>query len=666
MRHPRASRVSALFFLWGLLVSSSPYSSNKTERWKIRGNQISVAHHPSLFRSWGELSAYVDDLVAFGANFVEIAHIPDDEKLVETVVNISTILSERDVNVSLWWSADLARRRARDLPHLFSKSPRIDSLFFPGGDGGSLEWSVIETTASALRTYHPRAGIWVSAQEANETALRAFYRDLLRNDTVRSVIGPEGGAVYGPHNRVSLDDFVADLADGSVSVRQYPDLAHAVDAQFQIKEWDAPWAFSYGRQIVNPLPSFHASVVRSRSPSESGTFTVGAGVYSEGLNDDLNSFIWIGMGANRSATVEDIVGAYCERFFGSAAAKSMADGLFGLERNWRGLVETRTETIRATLGALERGTSDLDVLNNWRAMMYLRRGYMDAYIHDTRVEDLNLVADVETILRNATSSVGNRETCLAGVADALAVLRRRDGGIPATRNTTFRARIVELTREMNRTIGAEVLQTQDTSLNMATLDSTRYLVSSFLESLLSNVSASSCQNDVVNKWLEWENPGIGGFYDNFGSVQSSDHPHLTNPHLAASDPSCYGGCAIQGGSEALPNVRPTWLRYAMVMYDNAMRIRYDGLNVSATYEWDVVMWYCASDCEDDVVTLTCNSLAMAVNISAPNPMRRLTFRVPPKAVVEGGGSVEIACVRTRGLGGNGKACQLSEAWLRRV
>ena len=62
---------------------------------------------------------------------------------------------------------DLRREDAmRD--HDFSKVPYIDHILIPGGDPGGLEpedlFAFSERVADILHKYHPKAGVWISAQ----------------------------------------------------------------------------------------------------------------------------------------------------------------------------------------------------------------------------------------------------------------------------------------------------------------------------------------------------------------------------------------------------------------------------------------------------------------------------------------------------------------------
>ena len=209
----------------------------------------------------------------FGTNTIEGAHVeeitiestvgPSLGRLpVSSLVKFSSSLSRLNMSVSFWWPDTLSNiSDLSELHDLFSNSPRVDSLFFPGGDGGTLDWQVIGTTAKILRAYHPEAGVWVSAQEVDAATFAAFANEINTNTTVQKILNLQrGGVVYGPHNRMPFLDFTRSFRP-NVRIRQYPDLCHTFDAQYALKKWDAPFAFSYGRQVVNPSPIFMSQIV---------------------------------------------------------------------------------------------------------------------------------------------------------------------------------------------------------------------------------------------------------------------------------------------------------------------------------------------------------------------------------------------------------------------
>ena len=65
-------------------------------------------------------------------------------------------------------------------------------------------------------------------------------------------------------------------------------------------------------------------------------YSAGFVTYSEGCNDDVNKFVWSGLGWNPEANVADLLRDYSRFFIGPDIADAFAQGLLALERNWQG------------------------------------------------------------------------------------------------------------------------------------------------------------------------------------------------------------------------------------------------------------------------------------------------------------------------------------------
>ena len=63
---------------------------------------------------------------------------------------------------------------------------------------------------------------------------------------------------------------------------------------------------------------------------------IGFLTYSEGVNDDVNKFIWSGLGWNPDQPVLDILRDFSRYFIGETYRDTFAQGLLALERNWVG------------------------------------------------------------------------------------------------------------------------------------------------------------------------------------------------------------------------------------------------------------------------------------------------------------------------------------------
>src|SRR5262249_41585444 len=103
--------------------------------------------------------------------------------------------------------------------------------------------------------------------------------------------------------------------------------------------------------------------------------------YSEGCNDDVNKFVWSGLGWNPDASVKDILTEFSRYFIGDELADGFTQGLFALEQNWRGplLTNAGVDTTLAQFDQMERAANP-QVRANWRFQQAIYRAYYDAYL----------------------------------------------------------------------------------------------------------------------------------------------------------------------------------------------------------------------------------------------------------------------------------------------
>ena len=86
-----------------------------------------------------------------------------------------------------------------------------------------------------------------------------------------------------------------------------------------------------GREVINPRPRGERAIFRAYQPGSIGFLT-----YSEGCNDDVNKFIWSGLGWNPDQPVLEILRDFSRYFIGETYRDTFAQGLLALERNWVG------------------------------------------------------------------------------------------------------------------------------------------------------------------------------------------------------------------------------------------------------------------------------------------------------------------------------------------
>lgn len=207
----------------------------------IRGMQLSYRQTSNSFDTWSveQMQSYLDDLVVFGSNMVELVapdgnadpHFTLDPPAMNAA--ISEMAAKMGLNVSLWYPYQPGMEPP--FGTWWESLPILNSLFVPGGDGssGTLQQliSALDATMDQLQAQHPDCQVWISTQEWNQTELDQFY-DLLRT-------GPPSwltGVVYGPHTRVTLEATRAAVPN-SFPIRHYPDICHQLKSEFPQPTW---------------------------------------------------------------------------------------------------------------------------------------------------------------------------------------------------------------------------------------------------------------------------------------------------------------------------------------------------------------------------------------------------------------------------------------------
>src|SRR5712671_2813952 len=114
-------------------------------------------------------------------------------------------------------------------------------------------------------------------------------------------------------------------------IRRYPDITHSRHSQYPVPDWDLAYASTEGREVINPRPTQQAGIFHLYEK-----YAIGFLTYSEGVNDDVNKFVWSGLGWNPETPVVDILRDFGRYFIGEKYAASFSQGLLALERNWVG------------------------------------------------------------------------------------------------------------------------------------------------------------------------------------------------------------------------------------------------------------------------------------------------------------------------------------------
>lgn len=497
----------------------------------IRGHQLGYRNRANSWDAWTaeQFDQHIRELALFGANCIENIPFQDPSssphmKFTREAANVmmSEICRKYDLDYWVWTPADFdltdGAKRTQQLDQheaLYKSCPRLDAVFFPGGDPGnnhpSLVLPFLKDISERLHKYHPRAGVWLSLQGFDEDQTDYVFDFLVQEQPVwftGIVSGPSSPPIEQTRRRLP----------SQYLHRHYPDITHSVRAQYPVQWWDPSFALTLGREGINPRPVYYAHIHNWFAPYTNGFLT-----YSDGVHDDVNKAIWSMRGWDPGADVREMLLDYTRFFFGPGVAEGAADGILALEQNWVGPIATNGG-IDATLALWERLDAQAPQLQtNWRWQMCLLRAVYDAYQKHRRIYESSLEDAANAILAQA-STLGPE----LAMVQAMDVLKRAEtdpvrgewrARIEGLCDALYRSIQLQTSVEKHQASGAErgcVLDFVDFPFN------NRW----WLEDEFKKVREMTSVEEQIQRLAtlaSWENPGPGSAYDDVGNVSKSAH-----------------------------------------------------------------------------------------------------------------------------------------------
>jgi hypothetical protein len=488
--------------------------------------------------------------------------------------------------------------------------------------------------------------MWVSPQSFNQEWLAEFIGILQKEQPSWLT-----GVVFGPQVAVSAQKLRA-MVPAKYPIRNYPDITHSRQSQYPVPDWDLAYAVTEARETINPRPLGQAQIFRVIQPHTAYGFLT----YSEGCNDDVNKFVWSGLGWNPDADVTTILREYSRYFIGDGYADSFAQGLLALERNWRGrlLTNSGVDTTLQQFQTLEKSASPSD-LRNWRFQQALYRAYYDGYTRSRLIYETELEARAMEQLRKAPE-VG----ALAAIAGAESQLEK---SVTHRASEDWRSRIFELAEALFQSIRMQLSVSRykaiavDRGANLDTVDvplNNRLWLKDRFEGIR-KLSTEAARLQALDAIVNWTNPGPGGFYDDLGN--SAAQPHLVKGLGFAKDPAFLESAL--SGFQLRPGWRTSWGDFAEALQETPLQMHYTGLDKTAQYKVRVV--YAGDSLTRKIKLDANNSTPVHPFITKPSPVEPIEFDIPPGAAASG--ELTLSWSREPGLGGNGRGAQVSEVWL---
>jgi hypothetical protein len=578
-------------------------------RYPIRGHQLGYRPKTNAYDAWSpaQFDQYIRELALFGANSVEI--IPpgtDDEptsphmKLapMEMLIKQSEIIDSYGMNVWVWYpnmgkdytNPAVIREELKEREEIFRKLKRIDVVFVPGGDPGDLHPDILFTwlgkVAVVLNKYHPKAKIWVSPQAFRPTAewLDTFYRN------VNMRYPWFGGVVFGPWVKTPLPE-IRKIVDPAIPIRRYPDITHSISCQYPVKDWDLAFAMTLERECYNPRPVAEKTIHNALDEFADGSIS-----YSEGINDDVNKFIWSGQDWDPDTAVIETLREYCRLFINPDIAEDVAQGILALERNWQGPL-IANKSVEVTLKQWKSMEKQFPpgVVKNYRFQMGLLRAYYDAYIRARLIHETALESQAREALRDAANNTSLKKI------DAAENILNQTWSKPVAQD--YKKRCWEIADYLFEAIGSQTsvkrykaqpgrgdfMDYIDTPLSNAI-----WLLSQFEK--IRQMQDEQARLASIDELLNRENPGPGGFYDNLGL--SIETPRLGDYPAWHQDPGSLRSPRVSfepglRGAEWIHTVKATgfkglaiplaWMNQISTLYDTPLNIVYEKLDPESSY-----------------------------------------------------------------------------------
>mmetsp|Transcript_9764 Transcript_9764/g.19174 ORF Transcript_9764/g.19174 Transcript_9764/m.19174 type:complete len:981 (+) Transcript_9764:1019-3961(+) len=380
------------------------------------------------------------DLALFGTNGIEMIPPGIDDAMqspgfsvpwLQMLKIVSKWCDQLDINVSMWYPAffksyDTEENIQAAQEHwscIMSNLERLDVLFVPGGDPGGRPanefFNAVELQAKFIRErFFSQVQVWVSSQYGLSTSVdlgltepwvplvqEQLWVEMLRTPRVQSFLN---GVVYGPWSCVPIDEFRAQVP-ACLPLRNYPDLCHVQTSQMPCFGWDLSFAITNGRESINPRPREMAAIIEDQAQ-----YTIGCGCYSEGVNDDVNKYVWTALhwgddvrGPLRGSTTGEQLDAMLEQYASFLMDQPrntsiIKEGIYQLESNWRGDLYT-SESIVKSQAIFSKVQNSLAPRHrrNWRLNMLLFRAHHDAFMYTRLCQERTVEATAISTLEEA-------------------------------------------------------------------------------------------------------------------------------------------------------------------------------------------------------------------------------------------------------------------------
>jgi hypothetical protein len=597
----------------------------------------------------------------------------------------------------------------------FRENQAYDLVNFHGGDGGGCECDrcdpygltfikLVEEMAGIIHKYHPETRVYFTNQKfdnADDNAIFKYLQEKPRDWLWAWGYGPGSDATtwqpghrqthrmdlfrypgFGPYG-LYPEEILHQLPPQQKLV-YYNEITHwkyAQHAYIQMyprpdKNGDHPPHWSH--DIYDRRPDQYLTIVYNRLTfytwprnyhrvfNDLMRYGIGDITHSSGHHDHFNQWMWQRLLWAPRTSVEDVVDEYCRSWFGIEAAPMMAQSIFQLEENLEeilGLPLPEKEGILNYYNLVKKAGEVMRanwMENNWLWRMYMQKAALDRYIQLSVIQQMDFQKEIEKEVAVILKSEMKKELILE-------LVPRFENGLSETfEMRKLREEAERLGEESNRIFGDR----NDGIYNL----SHDYIGLGWMKRQLERAAATSQKNryELLAMIVDYENPGAGGYYDNFGTVNPA-------PNAVFGYPYDHGQPYV---AEMLSESNKPSQRSMHFTQDETqgVTIEYRNLDPEAMYKIRFTLvrpWYqerYAMRMNQHTETIYADDIPLVVNLEVPLRMSDFfTFEIPQKATKDGKLTIRfvkapdvangdrVAVEQWRNSGGWGTI--VSEAWL---
>ncbi len=385
----------------GVIIIEDIEGTYKPQK-QIIGHQVGYRTTPNTYDAW-DYNQYFDyylDMMAFGTNTCEHNTTKFGKNEMnplmrytqeEFVIEASRLADIVDLDVSLWHANDDRESEEEALrirENIYSKIPRINAVFPPGGDPGEMYADTFvercRKISDILKKSHPEAQMHPSAQAPHKYRDwgDVFVREMEKHPTEIDTV------IMGPNHAFPMHELRKKIP-ARYPLRFYPDITHNLRCEYPVNFLEDDWHFALAstlsRESVNPRPTELRTLHRLFAP-----YTIGSVSYSEGVHDDVNKMIWSALEWNKDVSIREVLLDYARYFMNEADEELIADTIFLLEKNWQGdpVENPCIDVAYNNLCALK--AKHLSLEKNWRFMLLYFRACCDKLVKERRAFELKL------------------------------------------------------------------------------------------------------------------------------------------------------------------------------------------------------------------------------------------------------------------------------------